>query len=800
MFCKNCGKELLPGQKFCPACGQKVNTSVESQEEKTVKTAGDIEKSVSGKHGRNHKKPSKSVYVGIAGAVAVMIAGGVIFSKMADDTNTASSDSTVMQAEVPENDAANSDASESVPADNAESENGSADSAESENGSADNAELENDSAGSTGSDNAAPENTNEFNKEDYEDLPFTEEQIEELEDIYNTSYEDEKSALKYYIPAYIESYDEYGNIKEAFQELSGVTENFLDAVNEYDPNLKNIVAEDAGTRFGNSPLESYFIEKGVSAVLSDSEFGKEVRSMMENVVLGTAESLFIWALDSGKEDAIRKDAMIPVDAEGDYALVRSYGSIGGMLDQLEINSGYSIAKQALEERLEIIENEYSLMPDDFWSEDIEETFNAYKISENYQGRRNALSQEIEEWDEAAYQWKSDFLTRIGITDVDAILQNDENTEYAQEMMSKFVYSIVDKEGKVYSSFLVANDSLGGTINADGMCSVWNGSMYGGFDKLSDERIPHVIMDKEGNILFENDTEDGEGSIFYEVTPSGNVLKKTFKSDFDHGDYQVLEFVKPDGTSKKLMEGEYIYLEKKVVGVKPGYRAKNYCTDYYAYTCGYSDDSSSETTGVIDMSTGKLLTNNEYEELERTELKKIAGTEGKMDDFGIEVENNPEGIRMNEDYVICGDSVYDNSGKIVKELDQGRGVKDILYGSSRYWIVTESGYYYVLDENFSEILEPVKLPDQDSYTMTEYGVLVTESREDEDGYGVNVLYLYDESGEATELFEVSSDLYVNGFMAHCEDWSGQAHTAGVNLYSKETVMLSTPEIPISLTLQ
>lgn len=127
------------------------------------------------------------------------------------------------------------------------------------------------------------------------------------------------------------------------------------------------------------------------------------------------------------------------------------------------------------------------------------------------------------------------------------------------------------------------------INSEGMCSLWNGDMYAWPGYWNDDPGLHVIIDKEGNILYENSGEGSDAVIYASVTPSGNILRKTFKSDFEHGEYQVLEFVQPDGTSKQMLEGGFIYINGKGEG----------CTDYFEYSCGYEDDSASVTEGVID---------------------------------------------------------------------------------------------------------------------------------------------------------------------------------------------------------
>lgn len=76
-----------------------------------------------------------------------------------------------------------------------------------------------------------------FNKEYYKDSPFSKKQVTELEKEYKSSYDDEMKALDAYILAYMKNYDEYGDIKEEFENLTGITEKFYQAVNEYDPEV-----------------------------------------------------------------------------------------------------------------------------------------------------------------------------------------------------------------------------------------------------------------------------------------------------------------------------------------------------------------------------------------------------------------------------------------------------------------------------------------------------------------------------------------------------------------------------------
>lgn len=786
MFCKNCGHKISAGGRFCPACGTENSRPVQTPERAT-KGPGGYWRSLSAIKCRR----SKGYYVGVVGLIGLLIIGVFFFTRSNDGTDHMK--------------------------------------------------------------NIHPKKASSIDKKTYKDLGFSKKQIKELEDVYERAYIDEMKALDPYILAYMESYDEYGDIKEGFQDMVGVTEGFYQAVNAYDPDLKNAIAEEAGQRYGDGPLESHLLEQGVGMVLSDSKFGEDLRSGMEAVGLGILQ---YFAIQERKEElAARHDLMIPIAIEEDYALVRSSGTVVQMLEQLERNSGYVIADKALQERSQVIESSNTATVEDHWSEDISEVFKAYKTTENYEGRSDALKEKKSEWDEHLYQWKKDFLVQIGIEDED--MQHDliwfgrdrddesmilgyfgisdeeyeglkekydtddindiiektqgddawdgydayiEEQEMEQgEIYGRYIYSIIDDEGKVYGSFLVPNGELNASINADGMCSLWE-------DELNDDCRAHVIIDKTGKKLFQNDKEelsDGSRRVYYRVTPSGNVLRKTLTSDYEHGDYQILEFVEPDGTSKKLLEGEFINLSNKAVE-NEGYSmdpsvvfdraTKNYCCDHYGYECGYNGEADQSTAGVIDMERGELITYDEYDKIMRAEEKTKQGAEVDMKEAGVEIENDLKGIRLNEQYILCDDTIYDDLGKVVKKLTDGRGVKEILYVDSQYWVVTESEWYHILDDDLEEVLKPVEIPKNAKYCLTRYGLLVTGYIEDQSGEQQGYTCLYDDEGRSTKLSDRQVDLDENSFMI-----DGGEGVGWISLRTKEPILIATPERPISLIL-
>lgn len=53
---------------------------------------------------------------------------------------------------------------------------------------------------------------------------------------------------------------------------------------------------------------------------------------------------------------------------------------------------------------------------------------------------------------------------------------------------------------------------------------------------------------------------------------------------------------------------------------------------------------------------------------------------------------------------CG--IYDFNGNMLKDLSEGK-VKDIWYENGKIFVLSETGFYYVLDENYNYLVEPVK---------------------------------------------------------------------------------------------
>lgn len=643
-------------------------------------------------------------------------------------------------------------------------------------------------------------------------------QEQELKQIYKDSYEDEKKTLDIAVIEAIKNFDKYGQLKQDFKDMLGTTEEFYQALNDFDPNLKNVIADDIAFEYGNSPLEYYLIDKGIGTILDDNDTGKTIRSFIEYTGLAIMESFTIMSLENNQ--TTRKDALQPIVCGEEYALVRTLGTINEILNEIEINSCYRIAMNVFEQRQEAIK--YLDAPlDEYLNSTDEELFHAWSKGQNFAGRQKALDDAIAEWDIALYEWKTTFLHSIGIKEMDVFIQKadeydikvtnhygyetyDEYVEHKKSLKdeyeqledfnveeyfdllekgklgTQYIYSIIDKDGKVYGSFLSASAKVSAVMNNDGMCSLT--ALDRNNKPMTDK---HVILDKHGNILFQNDEEpdkNGNQVLYEDVTASGNLLKKILKSDFEHGDYVILEFVTVNGKTKKLMEGGYIHLSKV-----SGYE------DYYKFSCGYEDDRDSRTEGMIDMKTGDILTEEEYEEIYENSLKyeyAALGANIDMEALGSKDASNPlkKGTWLNANYVIYKDVIYDNTGEKIKTLDAGRGVENILYANDYYWIVSKTGWYYVLDNKFNQILEPVKFEENDNYLLTEYGLLIQSETINADGKRESEFTLYDENGKIIMELPLQINLRRN----ISEFIAGNEKVGWVNLNTKEMMLLSVPD--------
>ena len=844
MKCPKCGKEIQKkGAKFCPHCGAKLDMSGDApKQQKTAKNPeGNGKKADSSVHGTGNNSEGTKINPIMIGGVALFVLAIILLGKscggkkeadVKDTTVESTTDQSVESQETTEDNDSDASDSEETYEDSEDSSSEDAsddtydDSEDTEDGG-DSSDSEYQHANSEKYINEYYELCNEIesNGEVVDirsmDLPdgLTSDQKKELKKIYEEFYNDEKQFLPAAVEETVQNYDKDEETRESWLSMKGTMENAYQAINELDPNLKEVVADDVASRYTDSPLSYYLVDKGIGTILADNELGQEIRSGIEDVGLNVLAAIAIWS--DHANDTTRKDAMMPVVVGENYALVRTLGTISELLYEVESLGSYDLRNEVYQARQEAL-NDYFGHSSYLFSQCVDATpdnlYDRCVWAEKQAGRQQALDEAVEATKQEEIDYKTAVLNKLGITDekeVNALLDlevdegddaADEEAEKAREeadnlrysLGGQYLYSIVDKDGNTYGSFLSTIDSTRNSATAgitkDGMVSLGIG------DVNSDDCVHNLIISREGKELFRNEEKDENGnkSRYYNVTPSGNILHKTFLNDYDHGDYQVLELVKPDGTTKKLLESGSIQVSD--IG-NTSDREDNWFasfsgelhTKYYSYKCGYEDQPETEEEGYIDMETGELLTEEEYQEANPQAVSEDESySDEENQDPKMEILRN--GTWLNDDYILYEDIIYDKDGEKVASVEEGRGVNDILYANNHYWIVTRSGWYYVLDDNFEKTMEPVQFKADQTYKLTSYGLMMrtdpylSDDDDEDTECDEEKFELYDENGEVVLYLpgNIYIDTDVYGFIV------GNNQVGWANLNTKESMLLSFPE--------
>ena len=110
-------------------------------------------------------------------------------------------------------------------------------------------------------------------------------------------------------------------------------------------------------------------------------------------------------------------------------------------------------------------------------------------------------------------------------------------------------------------------------------------------------------------------------------------------------------------------------------------------------------------------------------------------------------------------------------------------------------MTNSNWYYILDDKFNEVLKPVEINNADDYRLTQYGLLLEISETDESGKSQQNAYLYDEKGEAVlKMTGVDIDNDLHGFTL------GNKKAGWTNLQTKQFMLVSIPKGGVSQMVQ
>ncbi len=614
----------------------------------------------------------------------------------------------------------------------------------------------------------------------------------EYQTAYDYASENALAILEYYV-----AYVEHGNLLpyedlgfESYQQLKNYSPSvfyeeesvFEATIDDFDPSVLSLVVENHDDSSYTAPLdyEIYTGNVGTNSYFIGADVVDQFLSLDQDAYLAIV----------GLTNEVRADACCVYGVYEDYAIASSTDPIIDIINQMRIFSGYTAATRGVYRIIDLIETNNDLTEDSGGNESLN-------------GRIDALNDYIDKWVDAREQWEAEFLADYDLTWEDLIspetLVEEDMTaeEYIDSANSKaiasshsynygdytsldfldlYIYQLVDKDSNVLCSYVteLANDVK---VGYDGK-----------WELIYKDNI--IVLDKEGNILLDTDKTEYvldvdhgiwvvsmTSSEFTGMTPSGNYLICSEDSDYEQGEYKILEWLSSDGSTKEIMQAENFIIQPV---------PENRIQDCYVFNGGYSTvsrgwdycDTWSIATDIyiadpvayVDMETGELIEN-----------------------YTEESESVPNGyVQISPDYYMDENSyyVYDSADLTnpIAELTDGEGVESLIYDRENdvYWVMSKTWYYYKLDGDFTYLSEPVKIPDEAVYyQLTPYGLLISE-----DISHRSYLFLLDENGNEISRHLWKAGMYGNivftvGFFEKCCDYY-------FNLNNSELLCITKPD--------
>lgn len=563
-----------------------------------------------------------------------------------------------------------------------------------------------------------------------------------------------------------QSDETYNPYAESLQGLIGTTESLYQAANELDPALKYELRILAENNYG------YLAGKGVQMLLSDSELGQTLRATGEIAALSLLDLALNWVDDN--QPKVSSYALMPCSVNGDYALMRSYGSLSQMVS--EVAQIYTLSIDGINERYESLEEitsqtatediDLQMNADPDNEEEVQAVYEMFLRTEPLYIRMNVLEEKRTALIQDQQNVIESFLSDKGITDFS--MDSQDSNYYADlPSMSQYLYYIMNSDNKISWCFL-ANGNINAVIGEDGTCSIWYPDYA--YESHMSEAGPgdasHVIVDKNGKILYQDELKGDRsnlepGSVLYHnISPSGNVLRQTVKEDFEHGTYSTIELVTPDGETIPVLDdmdsfqsfGEF---EKFNVSVSTAFSGG---ATAYSDLIGVGSLSDLDAEYVVDMATGEVGSANEFFDQENEPYESFWHSHGLSHRV------------VNDEYVMNyhDNTLYDYLGNPVADLSAGEGPQESypFYDDGHYWVVTNTGYFYVLDEDLNQTLEPVKMGDNvETKVYPGYGLGVFDPAE-------HLLQIYQPDGEI--LMEISKDDASESWASGSDGWDEFAY--------------------------
>lgn len=534
--------------------------------------------------------------------------------------------------------------------------------------------------------------------------------------------------------------------------LKGPLEALDGALDKLDPAFFDTAAARLAEDCPEGLLESHLTGSGAASYFSGSSLTGGLRELGDSLLL-----YLIGKSAENQEDLALKDGLQLCGGDLSYALMETQGTIGEIVGQIELDSGYTAAIPALDWycdklshlRRQSVNDETGFL----WNGG--NGVQAVRIPwDAIDGRIDALTACKKNWNTARDQWVESFLSDLDIR-LDRMTDDD---------LDRRIYCIFDQAGNRYGLF-TALELRHPTFANDGSCVFIEGrtDQRAVFRKIS--RDGTLQCTYEGTLLGPLSSGGQSGTEgYYPMAPCGTILHLTDASDFDYGSYQSLSLVRPDGTSTEVLKGWDI--QPVAYFMDPyHYGASSHASMSYSFGTGSSSDVyqvtyrpaevDTETLVWIDMTDGTVHTDPEY----------AAG--GSTTNVYPQRSSVSRELMLREDGQLCEKA---DSETVLADLSGGGGPVRVFWNErdDQYWVISRSGYYYVLNSEFERFREPIPI-ENGCWDICPFGIILYEESGD--------MGLYNSRGRRLRTFPAAE---VSGFMAQ-----------DLNIVTGQTLTLELP---------
>lgn len=599
----------------------------------------------------------------------------------------------------------------------------------------------------------------------------------DTENLTNESNDDEKwTKKKSYKKAYEEEYASYEDrLKEYCNqkniEYKEKVDDVTDSLNEAYKSLEKEVPDLStyiGLDVGNAVSDSFTGVGIVSALTEKAVSNEEVRKIGFKTMIYAGTALYDLVMNYTTTEYPFGFQVLKFNE--DYALLRSNGTYSDMVTFIRDNTMYEIKAQMLQERITELDNTAITLQN-------EGDDDAYAECMGRLAANKDIERELNET-------INHYMTVIACSG---------NGYWLEEEIK--LYWLVGKDGSVYHTFW-APDNTNISLCENGSCL------------LERQGMERFVIDKNGVVIFEGNTfeereEEPVGeSIICAYGPSGNALRETKVKDSTHGTYYVIELVKQNGETEKLLEtrkmstissGYYLFLYGGF-DLTVSWEDYMYCSDYVSFA--YESLENQQEGVVIDLNTGDMYGSEFDESIKAEAMKeyeddKATALSGTLKDgwlWNAQEEkifvHKPSIYKQEVMFSGLSTEYYElfvefDEKAFLESIGESRDIVGCYCQDNLLWIVTRSGYFYTYNLENNKKTEEVYVGENAPYAFTPYGLVVQgesgknnadvkydSNLEEENKYSI---YQYDSSGKCIAKYPSYSENisnmydYVHGFL-------------------------------------